>query len=84
MRDQNKLREQKPWATDPKYFKHVKISALALLKMVRERFYLLLRSAHAFFSSVSPGRNWPHWPACESRERAFAIGVHFTLCVNLL
>ena len=34
----------------------VKISALALLKMVRERFYLLLRSAHAFFSSVSPGR----------------------------
>jgi hypothetical protein len=31
---QNKLREQKPWATDPKYFKHVKISALALLKMV--------------------------------------------------
>ena len=30
---QLKLREQKPWATDPKYFKHVKISALALLKM---------------------------------------------------
>ena len=26
---QNKLREQKPWATDPRYFKNVKISALA-------------------------------------------------------
>jgi len=31
---QTKLRQEKPWATDPKYFKHVKISALALLKMV--------------------------------------------------
>lgn len=30
---QLKRREQKPWATDPRYFKHVKISALALLKM---------------------------------------------------
>mmetsp|Transcript_38624 Transcript_38624/g.62270 ORF Transcript_38624/g.62270 Transcript_38624/m.62270 type:complete len:349 (+) Transcript_38624:84-1130(+) len=30
---QTKLRLEKPWATDPKYFKHVKISALALLKM---------------------------------------------------
>mmetsp|Transcript_60881 Transcript_60881/g.143346 ORF Transcript_60881/g.143346 Transcript_60881/m.143346 type:complete len:340 (-) Transcript_60881:360-1379(-) len=30
---QNKLREQKPWTKDPTYFKHVKISALALLKM---------------------------------------------------
>ena len=27
------MRERKPWATDPRYFKHVKISALALLKM---------------------------------------------------
>ena len=31
---QNKLRQEKPWATDPKYFKNVKVSALALLKMV--------------------------------------------------
>jgi COP9 signalosome complex subunit 5 len=30
---QLKMRERKPWATDPRYFKHVKISALALLKM---------------------------------------------------
>jgi len=56
MRFQKKLRDQKPWATDPKYFTHVKISALALLKMVRKRFVFLLRPVRAFVSSVSPGR----------------------------
>mmetsp|Transcript_20409 Transcript_20409/g.49389 ORF Transcript_20409/g.49389 Transcript_20409/m.49389 type:complete len:342 (+) Transcript_20409:180-1205(+) len=30
---QNKLRDAKPWAKDPTYFKKVKVSALALLKM---------------------------------------------------
>ncbi|PIA40849.1 hypothetical protein AQUCO_02400121v1 [Aquilegia coerulea] len=29
-----KIQQQKPWTTDPHYFKRVKISALALLKMV--------------------------------------------------
>ncbi|CAH8351832.1 unnamed protein product [Eruca vesicaria subsp. sativa] len=29
-----KVLQKKPWATDPNYFKHVQISALALLKMV--------------------------------------------------
>lgn len=28
------LQQQKPWTKDPHYFKRVKISALALLKMV--------------------------------------------------
>ncbi|KAM6561550.1 COP9 signalosome complex subunit 5b isoform X1 [Cannabis sativa] len=31
---QNKFQQDKPWSTDPHYFKRVKISALALLKMV--------------------------------------------------
>lgn len=31
---QTKFQQEKPWATDPHYFKRVKISALALLKMV--------------------------------------------------
>ncbi|KAK1409008.1 hypothetical protein QVD17_41244 [Tagetes erecta] len=31
---QSKLQQQKPWADNPHYFKRVKISALALLKMV--------------------------------------------------
>lgn len=31
---QAKFQQEKPWANDPHYFKRVKISALALLKMV--------------------------------------------------
>lgn len=31
---QNEFQREKPWANDPHYFKRVKISALALLKMV--------------------------------------------------
>lgn len=31
---QTKFQREKPWASDPHYFKRVKISALALLKMV--------------------------------------------------
>ena len=31
---QTKVQQEKPWATDPNYFKRVQISALALLKMV--------------------------------------------------
>lgn len=31
---QNKFQQEKPWSNDPHYFKRVKISALALLKMV--------------------------------------------------
>ena len=31
---QAKLQQEKPWVNDPHYFKRVKISALALLKMV--------------------------------------------------
>lgn len=31
---QTKFQQEKPWANDPHYFKRVKISALALLKMV--------------------------------------------------
>ncbi|KAL1189958.1 COP9 signalosome complex subunit 5b [Cardamine amara subsp. amara] len=31
---QSKFQQEKPWETDPHYFKRVKISALALLKMV--------------------------------------------------
>ena len=31
---QTKFQQEKPWMTDPHYFKRVKISALALLKMV--------------------------------------------------
>lgn len=31
---QAKFQQEKPWAQDPHYFKRVKISALALLKMV--------------------------------------------------
>lgn len=31
---QGKFQQEKPWANDPHYFKRVKISALALLKMV--------------------------------------------------
>jgi len=32
--DQAKIIDAKPWRTDPHYFKHVRISAVALLKMV--------------------------------------------------
>lgn len=31
---QAKVQQEKPWTTDPNYFKRVQISALALLKMV--------------------------------------------------
>ncbi|XP_019082659.1 PREDICTED: COP9 signalosome complex subunit 5a-like [Camelina sativa] len=31
---QSRFQQEKPWANDPHYFKRVKISALALLKMV--------------------------------------------------
>ncbi|CAH8355015.1 unnamed protein product [Eruca vesicaria subsp. sativa] len=31
---QTKIQQEKPWATDPNYFKRVQISALALLKLV--------------------------------------------------
>ena len=31
---QAKFQQEKPWSNDPHYFKRVKISALALLKMV--------------------------------------------------
>ena len=32
--EQQKIRAARPWKTDPRYFKHVRISAVALLKMV--------------------------------------------------
>lgn len=33
-KEQQEIMSQRPWTTDPRYFKHVRISALALIKMV--------------------------------------------------
>ena len=32
--EQQKIAQARPWTKDPKYFKHVRVSALALVKMV--------------------------------------------------